>query len=214
MRGGAGHVEVRQVKGPCGQNGRDDEVNQTKIKIRGLTPLLMHSGRLADPIDPATLALARLTGKRKKTVEDHHAIGKCEWTGGLYVNDKGAPCLPGEVIEACLVEGAKKSRRGKDAKSGIVVVGDFALEYDGPKTIEKLWEHGGFRKRAAVRVGQAKVMRTRPIFPEWSCTFTVQWDPAVIKDAESILEIAEAAGQAGIGDWRPKFGRFEVVTSS
>lgn len=183
----------------------------TEVSIRGITPLIMHNGQLADPLNDATQALARLTSKRKKTLDDHKAIGKCEWIGGLYVDKDGAPCLPGEVIEACLVEGAKKYKLGKVAKGGIVVDGNVPLEYDGPKNIEALHSHGGFIKRAGVRVGTARVIRTRPFFPKWSCTFTVQWDPSLVKDEEQVIEIVEAAGQSGLCEWRPKFGRFEVV---
>jgi hypothetical protein len=186
-------------------------MNTTTVTIRGLTPLIMHNGRLADPIDEATLALAKLTSKRKKTIEDHKAIAKCEWHGGLYVDEDGAPCLPGEVIEAALVEGAKKFKLGKVAKGGLVVFGDFALDYDGPKTAAALWADGGYLKRAKVKVGMASVIRTRPMFPTWSVTFDVQWDPSLVSDESQVIEIAESAGMSGICDWRPKFGRFEIV---
>jgi hypothetical protein len=186
-------------------------MKETTISIRGLTPLIMHNGRLADPLDDATQALARLTSKRKKTIDDHKALSKCEWYGGLYVDDKGAVCLPGEVLEAALVEGAKKFKLGKVAKGGLVIVGNYSLDFEGPKTADKLWAHGGYLKRAGVKVGQARVIRSRPIFPAWACTFDVQWDPSLVKDEEQLMEIAESAGMTGIGDWRPKFGRFEVV---
>ncbi len=184
----------------------------TTVQIRGLTPLIMHSGRLADPLDEATQALAKLTSKRQKTIEDHKAVSKCEWYGGLYLDANGAPCLPGEVLEACLVEGAKKYKLGKVAKGGIIVAGDFALEYDGPKNADKLWAHGGHLKRAGVRVGTARVIRSRPIFPQWSCTFAIQWDPSLVKDEDQVHEIVESAGMSGVCEWRPKFGRFELVS--
>lgn len=184
----------------------------TEIEIKGLTPLIMHNGQLSDPLNEHTQALARLTSKRNKTIEDHKAVSKCEWYGGLYVDEEGAPCLPGEVIEAALVEGAKKYKLGKAAKGGIIVVGNFALEYKGPKTADKLWADGGYLKRASVKVGTSRVIRSRPIFSEWACTFEVQWDEAVLKDERTVFEIVEAAGMCGIGDWRPKFGRFEMVS--
>lgn len=183
----------------------------TTVTIRGISPLIMHNGQLADPLNEHTQALARLTSKRKKTVDDHKEIGRVEWLGGLYLDEKLRPCLPGEVIEGALVSGAKKFKLGKDAKSGIVVAGNFPIDYDGPKVAAKMWESGKFLKRAGVKVGQARVIRSRPIFPEWSCAFTIEWDPLVIKDERALLEIVEAAGQCGIGDWRPKFGRFEVA---
>lgn len=184
----------------------------TTVTIKGLTPFIMHSGRLADPLDPATQALARLTSKKQKTIEDHKAVSKCEWYGGIYLDASGYPCIPGEVLEAALVEGAKKFKLGKVAKGGIIVAGDYALDYEGPKNIDKLWEHGGFLKRAGVKVGQSRVIRSRPIFPQWSCTFAINWDPTLVKDEEQIIEIVESAGMSGIGDWRPKYGRFERVS--
>jgi len=182
----------------------------TEIKIRGLTPLIMHNGRLSDPLDENTQALARLTSKRNKTLDDHRAVSKCEWYGGLYVDADGAPCLPGEVIEACLVEGAKKYKLGKAAKGGVIVEGNYALKFKGPKDPDKLWADGAYLKRASVKIGTNRVIRSRPIFAEWAVEFDVQWDPKIIKDETTVLEIVDAAGQSGIGDWRPKFGRFEI----
>lgn len=184
----------------------------TKITIRGLTPLIMHNGQLADPLNEASKALSRLSKKKNKTDDDHLAMRKCEWIGGLYVDEDGAPCLPGEVIEAAIAEGAKKFKLGKVAKGGVIVDGNFALKYDGPKKQDKLWEHGGFLKLAGVKVKQSRVIRARPMFPSWECTFTVQWDPSLVKDEEQLFEIVESAGTSGIGDWRPKYGRFEVVS--
>jgi hypothetical protein len=186
-------------------------VKTTKLRIRGLTPIIMHNGQLADPLCEATQLLAKLSSKRKKTIDDHKELSKAEWYGSLYVDEDGHPCIPGEVLEAALCEGARKYKLGKVAKGGIIVPENAKLIYDGPKTADALWEHGGFLKRAGVRVQQARVIRSRPIFPEWSCAFAVQWDPSLVKDEDQIMEIAHAAGQSGVGDWRPKFGRFEVV---
>lgn len=202
--GKAGHD-----RGPQGQKAKT--MKTTKIKIRGLTPLIMHNGRLSDPLDDATQALARLTSKRNKTLDDHRAVSKAEWYGGLYVDENGAPCLPGEVLEAALVEGAKKYKLGKATKGGIIVAGNFPLAYDGPKNVDKLWADGGYLKRASVRVGTSRVIRSRPFFQKWALAFEVQWDPEVMKDEDTIHEIAEAAGKSGVGDWRPKFGRFETT---
>lgn len=187
-------------------------MNTTRYTIQGLTPLIMHNGRLADPLDEAAKALGKLTSSKQKTEKYHRDVSECEWRGSLYVDEDGRPCLPGEVIEACLVEGATKFKLGKASKGALIVAGDFALTYPGPKTVDGLWNDGGFVKRAGVRVGQSRVIRSRPIFPQWSCSFDVRWDPYLIKDEDQLDEIVESAGLTGIGDWRPKFGRFEVVS--
>jgi len=192
------------------QTPRKTLMNTTTLNFNSLMPLIMHSGRLADPLDPASQMLKKLTDKKKKTHSDHLEVSKCEWYGSLYVDDDGKPCLPGEVLEACLVEGARKFKLGKVAKGGLVVLGNFALQFNGPKTADELWENGGYLKRAGVRIGQQRIIRSRPIFPAWACSFEVMWDPGLITDEGQLFDIARSAGQSGIGDWRPKFGRFEV----
>lgn len=188
-------------------------MKETTISIRGITPLLMHNGQLADPLNEHTKLLASLTKKRNKTDTDHEAVYRAEWFGSLYVDAKGEPCLPGEVIEAALVAGAKKLKLGNEAKGGIIVAEDAKLEYDGPRDPKKLWDGRAHKKICGVKLnGKTRVMRCRPMFAKWSCAFTVEWDPSLIKNESQLLEIVECAARVGVGDWRPKFGRFEIVS--
>ena len=46
-----------------------------RIRLVGTRPMIQHNARLANPLDPYTQALAKITGKRKKTLEDHE-IGR------------------------------------------------------------------------------------------------------------------------------------------
>ncbi len=55
-------------------------------------------------------------------------------------------------------------------------------------------------------------MRTRPIFDEWTAVIEVEHDDEILSE-EQLHQVLVAAGQqVGIGDWRPRFGRFSVVT--
>jgi hypothetical protein len=56
----------------------------------------------------------------------------------------------------------------------------------------------------------AKVMRTRPIFREWSALVEMQYDPDVLNLREVEEIVVDAGKLVGIGDWRPKHGRFEA----
>lgn len=186
-------------------------MKSTEVTIVGVTALLMHSGRLADPLDPSSKALAAAVKRKKasKSDEGEMTVRKAEWFGGLYLGEDGAPCLPSEVIEGSLISGAKKLRLG--AKGKTLIVQDSApLIYKGPKDPEEMWESGLFRKVCGVRVQNSRVIRTRPMFPTWRATFTVLWDPSILADENELIEIIDAAGQGGIGDYRPKYGRFEV----
>ena len=85
--------------------------------IRGVAPLLMHNGQLANPMNKFAKAMKAVTSKRKKTDEDHIELARLEFLGGLYADDQGRAVLPGEVIEGTIVAGAKKTKKGKDAKT-------------------------------------------------------------------------------------------------
>lgn len=182
------------------------------FKIKGVAPLLLHNGQLADPLNPYSKRLKAITSKRKKTDEDYERMAEIEWHGGLYVQD-GKVVIPGNVIEAMLIESAKKTRQGPKAKAGLLCVDDFQLLYDGPADIEELWKDKNFRLTVPARVRNARVMRTRPRFAEWSLQFTVLYEPSLLNE-EDVRGFVKRAGEiVGLCDWRPRFGRFVVEGS-
>jgi hypothetical protein len=181
-----------------------------KFKITGVSPLLMHNGQLVDPLNYYSMRLKEVTKKKMKTDADHAEMGRIEFYGGLYLS-AGEPCLPGEMIEAVLIRGAMKEKRGPAAKAGILVDENPALIYSGPRTPDELWADEKFRLRVAAKVGQSKVMRTRPKFDEWSAELNVKFLPSLLNAKEIRSFLVTAGEQIGVGDWRPRFGRFEVI---
>jgi hypothetical protein len=185
-------------------------VERLRVCLSGERPLLMHSSRLADPLDPIKIDLDRLTRKRDKTLADHEQIAKIEWHGGLWLLD-GKPCIPSEAIESAFIAASKTRRKGKQAKAGFACPISPLLRYDGPRDLPSLWDNKTFRLRFAVNVNDAKVMRTRPRFPEWHVIADVEFLPSLLNPSE-VIEILEIAGmREGLGDWRPKFGKFTVT---
>lgn len=181
-----------------------------QCRIVGATPLLMHNGLLADPINEITKLMKQVSGKRDKTEADFAELSRLEWFGGLYTQD-GLPCLPGEMLEAMLLEAAKKKKKGVQTKAGLIVPHNAMLEYPGPQDIDEMWASKQFLHKIGVRVQRNKVIRTRPIFKEWAATIEIHYLPSLLNksDVEGFVEVG---GQiVGLGDWRPKFGRFSVV---
>lgn len=185
-------------------------MHNVKFKIVGEKRLLVHGDRFADPLDPATKEHKALTSKRKKTDDDFEAIAKSEWKGGLYFDRETGPYIPSANLEAMIFEGAKSEKQGKTVKSTIEVVEERApILYDGPRDIEGLWQKGFYDSRS-VKVGQSRVRRYRPCFREWALEFTVAFDPEAI-DRDDLVRFVKFAGErVGIGDYRPKCGKFRV----
>lgn len=180
-----------------------------QFKITGTRPLLMNSDRMADPLNPLTKAHKVLTSKRKKTDDDYEEIARSEFVGAMYIDDNG-PYIPGINIEASMIAGGKLSKLGTQLKRSVEVITDKChLSYDGPREIEAMWDAGMYDSRS-VKVGQAKLIRYRPLFREWSFTCEVVYDETSI-DREQIIQCMVDAGKyCGVGDYRPKFGRFSV----
>ena len=183
-----------------------------RIRITGTAPLLMHSSRLSDPLNDATKALKKVTAKRQKTDEDHADIARLEHAGSLYIDPDVGPYLPGENISRALVDGARLTKQGIKVQRGVLIATDTnPLSYRGPRTVAGLWDDANFRHMASVKIGTSRTMRCRPVFREWTTEAEGVLDASLL-DLADLQAIATTAGQMiGLGDWRPRFGRFTAV---
>lgn len=186
----------------------DIDVRRFKVRVRGRS-LLMHNGQLANPLNEWSKALKVETSKRKKSDEDHERIAQIEFQGGLYFDDKLGPVLPGALIDATLVNGAKKKRLGSIFESCVRTSEDvYRLDYEGPRTREGLWADPQFRDQRGAGVQTSRVLRTRPKFTDWSVTFEVDVFPCELNPDNVRQAIVDAGIYVGFGDFRPRFGLF------
>lgn len=180
-----------------------------RMSLTGTKPLLMHNARLSNPLDEVAKAMKRVTAKRTKTDEDHEELARLEHMGSLYMDPDIGPYIPGQNFERCLVDAARITKSGKKIERGVFVDTDVnPLGYTGPRDIDGLWKDENFRHAASVKVGTNRVTRTRPQFREWQVEAEGEFDSTVINLTE-LAEIATTAGlMIGLGDWRPRYGRF------
>lgn len=179
------------------------------ITIEGTSPLLMHSSRLSNPLDPAAKAMKKISGKQKKTDDDHLELARLEHAGSLYFDAEVGPYMPSDNIWRSLLDGAKKHKMGVKVKEALLFPNDVnPIAYNGPRTIDGLWKDENYRHTASVKVGMSRVTRTRPIFREWLTETEGILDPNIL-DFEDLRMIAETSGSIiGLGDWRPRYGRY------
>jgi len=180
-----------------------------RIFCEGTSPLLMHNGRLVDPLDTVVKQIKVVSGKLRKTDDDHAEMAHLEWLGGIYFQEEAGPFIPAPNLQKCLVEGARLSKDGKKVERGVLIeTMVIPVQYNGPRDPDKMFADKRFVHRAPVKVGTARVMRTRPVFPQWTLEATGQFDSAVINLAD-LRNAAETAGSMiGLGDGRPTYGRF------
>ncbi len=122
----------------------------------------------------------------------------------------GRLCQPGEHIFQALIkaaaafqiQGGKKLTYKDAVKGGVLIEPEFISHEVNVYLIDS----------RPVVINRGRIIRHRPHLPTWTLTFDLQ----VIEDgipAEVLKEILIRAGEKiGIGNYRPRFGRF-VVTS-
>jgi hypothetical protein len=188
-----------------------------KVKWTGIRPLIMHNGLLADPTNPVVVEQKKITAKKnKKTDADCFELARLEFLGGLYLGVDGRLIIPSDNIERTIQDGARKSRLGKDVQAAVFCSdSEIAIHHpliDG-KSPDQLWadKQGRFVLRKGVKVTTSRVIRVRPMIPTgWVLSFDLEYDESIINPRNLEQAMIDAGALCGLGDWRPKFGRFTV----
>ena len=166
------------------------------VTIRGTAPLLMH--RFDDGQDTQTV---KKSGKQyDKKVDAENA---------LYKDEKGNIVHPSIHIESALIKSAVNYRipgQGKKTFKDAFRGGIFCEPQLIPHKNTK-WEID----LQSVVIQRSRVMRSRPRFDEWELDFQIlnideRITPQILKDI-----LIDAGKFCGIGDFRPRYGRFKVV---
>lgn len=183
-----------------------------RVRIHGLVALMMHNGQLSDALNPYAQQLKAVSAKRNKTEADIEAMGRIEMEGGLWLDENRKVVIIGEAVESML-QGAASLRKLKKAFKAAVFAAEayYPLKHDGPSTVDALLKSPQHCDRRRVKVKESAVWRVRPIFRGWSAEVTVQLINDCGVTEQDLREAFVAAGlRIGLGDYRPKFGRFRV----
>jgi hypothetical protein len=172
--------------------------NMIKVTIEGTAPLLMHRYFNAD--EPES------KGRKKTGTIDWKAEGE----KAAYRDEGGNLVQPAEHIESAMVKAAtnftipgKRNKTYKDLFKAAVFVKPFMIPHE-------INEYEIDERRAVVQ--RNAVLRYRPRLDKWRLSFEIevldeQLDKSVVRDV-----LDQAGSFVGIGDYRPKFGRFKVVS--
>jgi hypothetical protein len=180
-------------------------VKKISVTVTGSCPYMQH--RNID--DKAGMEeLKKIVKTLQKDPSNEEAYTK-EAEMSTYRNAEGY-YIPSSQIETCLTKaGANEQVQGKGKKTYKDYMNAFVVvePEEIPITPQKY-----VLDRHYVKVQRARVMRTRPKFDKgWKASFSLM----VLDDTISteILRniLMYAGGYIGIGDWRPKYGRFEVT---
>ena len=186
------------------------------VRLTGRTPLVLHNNQCVDPRNQFKKKIAAITGRKgKKTESDLEELERLEFLSGLYMHDQHGPIVPVANIRRMLIDGARKDKNGKEFESGVFVVEDAPILYDGPRDAEGMWqERERFAWSTVVKNQRASILRTRPRFKTWAVEFQVDIEDSIVSLDMLNTALMRAAVMCGIGDGRSiGCGRFnfEIV---
>jgi len=166
--------------------------HKINVSITGMRPLLQNA---------FTNEANGHQGKKGKVYDDQEEAEK-----RLIKNQEGEICQPSIHIEGALVKsGVEFKFQGKKTYKEIIKAGIFIepllIPLSNPQWVID---------KQRVVVNRAGIIRCRPRFDHWSLNFVI-----LIKDEriqpKVLKELLINAGKFhGIGDFRPRFGLFEV----
>lgn len=171
---------------------------EVKVRIKGISDYLQHKR----PFEEDDKALQKRTGEVDYSKEVEKTV---------YRDNEIGCYIPSKQIRACLVEAGSAFKAGGNRTYRKML--NAVIEIDPDKISLKKETYDYVHKEFVKLRGSDQVLRHRPAFKKgWEAKLKL-----LILDEEQIpidvmKQIAEYAGKfVGIGDWRPHFGRFEVV---
>lgn len=179
-----------------------------EVHIQGVSPLIPHRW--------SEKALRMMREKQSgSTARAKHdpKVPEDEAEAALYRLADGRPGMPATAFKAATTAAARlydgvtmaslKAAlfvHGEGEEQLVPILGDMTLREDTPRNS-----------------GGTADLRYRYSFWPWSAVLRVEFLPTLI-DAESVINLIDAGGNGGVGDWRPSapksmtgtFGRYEV----
>lgn len=167
-----------------------------KVSIKGVAPLLQHRY----PVENGEEKIKKRTGARDYSDEAEISLHRDE-KGNIY---EPSDHILGALIKAAsnfLIGGRGKKTYKEIIKSSLFVSPD-AIPHQNQKWV---------KDARPVVVQRSRIIRERPMFKDWGLSFEVEAADEQLAE-NALKQIFDYAGAyCGIGDFRPRFGRFIVT---
>ena len=168
------------------------------VTIKGLCPLLHHRF-------PGEEHSEGMSKAKKKVYDPEEEAEKA-----LYRDEKDKIYQPAEhILQAMTKAGSRFKFSGQKTYKEIILTG-IEITPEAIPLHKKTWDEIDARRAVVQRHA---VIRWRPKFNDWEVSFQILiTDPDNIT-VQIVKEILETAGKnIGIGDYRPRFGRFMITS--
>lgn len=180
-----------------------------KVKIKGITPLLMN--RFHEELQvKASSGTSAALGSGSKGTPREQAAKK------VYCDEDGNLMIPGPNIFSAIIAAGSFHKAGKSkittVKSSLIPAG-VALQEINCMLGRKSFEVDS--RSVVIPATGGRIMCHRPRLDEWQLSFTLDVDTEMFSPALVRQIVDDAGKKVGLGDYRPArkgpFGKFTVI---
>lgn len=173
---------------------------RVEITIEGTAPILFHRWN-CESVESKSRAKKGSAEKKSDDVESY-----------VYRTEKGELAIPGEYLRGAIVGASKFQQDPRSPRKSAADLFKAAVISLTPLATlgTKDWDYMDKRR---VCIQRNAITRSRPAMREgWTAKFILLINLPEYVDAQLLNSTVQAAGKLiGLGDFRPSFGRFNVV---
>lgn len=192
-------------------------IRYLSASFSGINPLLQNNPQTVDRFNPYAKAMKRINDKKtRRTDDDYLELKNIEVRSKIYWDDDTGIYVPANWVSAAIAASSFKTVKisKADIRSAVFTDSDkLRLTYRGMskvKTPDDIVKNDDFRLDMTLKQGQVRIVKSVPIFHEWSFSCSLEYDDEII-DADSMSTVINrVAKYGGFGDFRPTFGRATV----
>lgn len=171
-----------------------------RVSIQGVADILFHRWN-SEAVDEKAKAVKGSKAKKSDDIESY-----------VYRDDAGMLCTPGEYLRQAIISAAKfkqDPRSPRKSAMDLYKAGVVSLTPLASLGVAK-WD---YEDRRRVVIQRSGVNRTRPALKAgWRATFDIMVNlPEYISASDLNETIATAGRLIGLADFRPTYGRFQVI---
>lgn len=192
--------------GPEATNGARKTIDLSQpylvdVTIEGTADILFHRWN-CEAVEAKGNAAKGSKAKKSDDVETY-----------VYRNDAGELCLPGEYLRQAVIHAAKfrqDPRSPRKSAMDLFKAGVVALTPLASLNVDK-WD---YEHKCRVTIQRNGITRTRPALKTgWRTTVQFMVNVPEYIRPQDLHDVLNAAGRLiGVGDFRPTYGRFNVVS--
>jgi len=193
-------------------------IRKFKVKVTGLEGmgLMTNNPQLVDPENQFTKDCSRLylAAKKAKTPESYQASREMDIRAKMYFDPKVGVYIPGTWIRESIATASYKilgKGKSKDTMRASVFIEQqkIPLDYRGKSKVKTPLDIVGdssFHNSMNVVQGQIRVMKSAPIYHDWSFSTDITFDDTVVTQEDLMNVLTHTSRLVGFGDWRPTYG--------